>query len=118
MNNKKNFLRDVLPKSSVRSFIKEPRELEVEEEAEQKNWGVSYEKPKIQRVEYDRKSRKGLWFLALIAVLVLVFAISYVLFGFCEGKGRKSGKVEAFPDGIVHFLQNFQMLEQVLKTLF
>jgi hypothetical protein len=79
MNNKKNFLRDVLPKSSVRSFIKEPRELEVEEEAEQKNWGVSYEKPKIQRVEYDRKSRKGLWFLALIAVLVLVFAISYVL---------------------------------------
>lgn len=77
MNNKKNFLRDVLPKSSVRSFIKES--VDTEEENEQKDWGVSYEKPKVQRVEYDHKSRKGLWFLALVAVLILVFAISYVL---------------------------------------
>jgi hypothetical protein len=70
--NKKNFLRDVLPKSSVRSFSKEIKD------DDSKDWGVSYEKTKHEVIEYRNTNRKGLWFVVGLAILFLVFAISYV----------------------------------------
>ncbi len=70
--NKKNFLRDVLPKSYVRSSSKEVVN------KDSKEWGTVYHQTKEKMIEYKHTSRKGLWVVAVLAVLFLLFALSYV----------------------------------------
>lgn len=72
-DNKKNFLRDVLPKNSTKVSSSSKFD-----QGDEKEWGMAYHKVKQEVVDYKKTNRKGLWFLVVVSVLFLIFAVSYV----------------------------------------
>jgi hypothetical protein len=66
-----------LPKNSTRASAS--RVVDIVDEKDEKDWGMAYHKVKQEVVDYKKTNRKGLWFLVILAVLFLLFAVSYVL---------------------------------------